>query len=402
MNVVRTLVIASGICVFATAWHAAKVAISDQPSQPAKAAESDPAKEPAKEPAKAPTPEELTRQLEALAQRRPAGRSRDEFMENFKKIQREIIAVADQMLTHPDAAGEKGDKLTSDALGAKFSALRMLARLGDEKANGEAADMLKLHADDKRPRVAEVVESATLIKRFTPPPDADAAKMKALIEDARQYFATAKLRPEHVMIMHQLANYLEQTGDNAAAADAMKSFGEALSKNPDPKFAQIGQQFLGTARRLGLLGQPMEVYGQFLDGKQIDWASYRGKVVLVDFWATWCGPCIRELPNIVSNYEKYHDRGFEVIGISVDENRKPVDDFIAQRKLPWNIAMDKDFKEAGKSESLATHYGVTGIPTVILIDREGKVVSLNARGPELGRLLDKMIAPEVKENKGEK
>lgn len=348
------------------------------------------------EPAKAESAADLIKQLEMLSQRRPTGNSRDEFIASFKSTQRELIAVADKLLAHPDTAGDKGDKLAAGALGAKISALRLLTRLGDKQASDDVTQLLKKHGDDKRPQVSEVVTTAALAERFTPAPDAKPEALKAMVADAKQYFPTVKLRPEHVMIMKGLTDQLEQRDANAEAAEALTSFGELLKKHDDKRFVQLGEQFLGTARRLGLKGQPMEVYGTLLDGKQVDWKSYRGKVVLVDFWATWCGPCVRELPNIVQNYEKYHDRGFDVIGVSVDEDRKQVDDFVAQRKVPWSITIDKDFKSAGKDGPLAMHYGIAGIPTAILVDREGKVVSLNARGPELGRLLDEMIGPPEK------
>src|SRR5262249_14443195 len=104
-------------------------------------------------------------------------------------------------------------------------------------------------------------------------------------------------------------------------------------------------------------------------------------------------PCVFELPNIQKNYELYHDRGFEVIGISEDQKRKTVEDFVAERKIPWNILFDGDYKEVGKTESLGAYYGADTLPTVYLVDKEGKVVSVNARGPELGRLLAELIGP---------
>ena len=389
-------------------WLAASALQAEEPkpeaTPPKAAAPAEPDKAAPAEPAKAESAEDLIKQLEQLSHRRPTGRSRDEFIASYKDTQREIIATADKLLAHPDAAGDKGDKLAAGALGAKISALRLLTRLGDKQAGGEVTELLKKHGEDKRPQVSEVVTTAALAERFTPAPDATPEALKAMVADAKQYFAPLKLRLEHVMIMKGLADHLEQRDANAEAADAMNSFGELLSKSDDKRFVQLGRQFQGTARRLGLMGKPMDVYGTALDGKQIDWASYRGKVVLVDFWATWCGPCIQELPNILKNYELYHDRGFDVIGVSVDDDRQRVEDFVTQRKLPWTVTFDKDFKAAGKEGPLAMHYGVAGIPTVILVDREGKAVSLNARGPELGRLLGELIGPpeKAKEPKEEK
>jgi thiol-disulfide isomerase/thioredoxin len=138
-----------------------------------------------------------------------------------------------------------------------------------------------------------------------------------------------------------------------------------------------------------------------LDGQPIDWAAYRGKVVLIDFWATWCDACIREMPNILKNYALYHDRGFEVIGISSDEKREEVIALMASRKIPWAMAMASDFRGTGREMSLPDYYGITLYPTTILVDKEGKVVSLQARGPELGRQLEQLLGPPGEKEKKE-
>jgi thiol-disulfide isomerase/thioredoxin len=127
----------------------------------------------------------------------------------------------------------------------------------------------------------------------------------------------------------------------------------------------------------------MELAGTRLDGTAFDAASLAGKVVLVDFWATWCGPCLQEIPNILAQYEKYHAQGFEVLAISLDESREDLDAFLAGRKLPWPIL----FSGKGWEDPLARSYGISGIPQLILVGRDGNVISTTARGERLGELL---------------
>ena len=136
----------------------------------------------------------------------------------------------------------------------------------------------------------------------------------------------------------------------------------------------------------------MALEGALLDGEVFDWDSYRGKVVLVDFWATWCGPCVQELPNVRANYSKFHDRGFDVIGISLDSRRATLEEFVKREGLPWKQLFDAGPGSVkGWRHPMAVRYDVSTIPAAFLVDRDGKVISTNARGEELGRLLTELL-----------
>ena len=168
----------------------------------------------------------------------------------------------------------------------------------------------------------------------------------------------------------------------------------AASKDANRK--QIAASLAGQLRFLNLVGNEMKVEGLYLDGTEIDWKSYRGKVVLIDFWATWCGPCVGEIPNMTRMYEKYNAAGFEILGYSIDDDLERLHKFEEDRKLPWKTASRKLTQDAEKDYVIISeYYGVNAIPTMVLVGKDGKVLSVNARGPELERLL-KAQFPNVK------
>lgn len=129
---------------------------------------------------------------------------------------------------------------------------------------------------------------------------------------------------------------------------------------------------------------------QDMDGKPLSIANYKGKVVLLDFWATWCGPCVAELPNVVAAYKKYHGRGFEIIGVSLDRanDRQKLVDFTKNREMPWAQFYDGKYW----NNKLSTAYGIHSIPATFLLDGEGRVIAKNLRGAALDAELEKRLS----------
>ena len=218
--------------------------------------------------------------------------------------------------------------------------------------------------------------------------NASPAEQKKLLAELSDRLLSEHPVQEELLVARSIAQELEFGGKPEVAAELYTLMAPAFAKSDNPQLAAMAGSFEGAARRLSLLGKPVELSGTTMDGEKFDWASYRGKVVLIDFWATWCGPCVGEIPNVVKNYEAYHDKGFDVVGISLDNDRGALEKFLEAEKTPWTTLHEKDGQS---SHPMATYYGVSGIPTVLLVDKDGKCVSLNARGPELGRLLKEQL-----------
>jgi thiol-disulfide isomerase/thioredoxin len=124
-----------------------------------------------------------------------------------------------------------------------------------------------------------------------------------------------------------------------------------------------------------------------LDGKKLSVSGYKGKVLLVDFWATWCGPCVGELPNVLKTYEKYHGKGFEIVGISLDKEHDALTGFIKDKKVAWR----QYFDGKGWENKLAQQYGIQSIPATFLLDGQGNIIGRDLRGDALGEAVGKAL-----------
>jgi thiol-disulfide isomerase/thioredoxin len=132
--------------------------------------------------------------------------------------------------------------------------------------------------------------------------------------------------------------------------------------------------------------KPLELKFTAVDGREFDLGKLQGKVVLIDFWATWCGPCVAELPNVIKAYKELHPKGFEIVGISLDQDKAKLEAFVKENGMEW----PQYFDGKGWQNEISTKYGINSIPAMWLVNKKGMVVSTNARGgleEQVARLL---------------
>jgi thiol-disulfide isomerase/thioredoxin/ribosomal 50S subunit-associated protein YjgA (DUF615 family) len=160
-----------------------------------------------------------------------------------------------------------------------------------------------------------------------------------------------------------------------------------LAADTNPRIARRAQSKLDQKEALK---KPVELKFTAVDGSEVDVAKLRGKVVLVDFWATWCGPCQAEVPNVVAAYKKYHDKGFEVVGISLDEDKDEMLKFTKEHGMTW----PQYFDGKGWGNAISFKHGIQSIPAMWVLDKKGMIRSTEARGEALAPLIEKLLAEQ--------
>ena len=326
--------------------------------------------------------------------------SPDELQQYLDQVSTAIGTACDTILA--DQNDKTTDRQVIDAVEWKIESLRIREKLGDDDANKQIDGFLAGLKFDSRPEVQKSVDEIVQNRQALPLQMELMAKLRQWPRfDAAQRAETTDW----------LINAIKSGGASGSYASMLLMFCETLADTPDANLAQKALDELlpimrdsdstgvaqrlplleGIDRRLHLVGNKLELSGTLFDGAKIDWESYRGKVVLVDFWATWCGPCRAEVPNILENYLKYRDKGFEVIGISLDDKRSDAEEYVKQTNIPWPTLFHEASDENGWENPMAIKYGITGIPTAILVDQEGKVVSMKARGRHLGEALRQLL-----------
>ncbi len=325
--------------------------------------------------------------IQATEKARPTNvKSRDDAIQFYAKSRKAIVKAADKIL-----ADKASDKTHVAAIKSKINALGILGQIGDADAEKQLKDFLGQLKEDKQPDVVRLVKRFELGQRMAEAAN-DPAAVTKLWDDIKGELKAAPDDIEMFKLASMFASRLEQLKPDLAV-QALNELSAMAAKSKDTDIAEMAKTFAGIARRLTLMGKPIEIKGTLLDGSPFDQGTLKGKVVLVDFWATWCGPCRGELPNVKQNYEKYHDKGFEVVGVSLDQSVDDLEKFIADEKIAWPILFPKEKKDQFWNNPLAVYYGVNAIPCAILTNQKGEVVSLNARGPLLTDKLAEMLGP---------
>jgi len=184
----------------------------------------------------------------------------------------------------------------------------------------------------------------------------------------RENFHVVTLQAGHAIDLNRVPAEAKPAQRSAPVGSVARGAGTAVSSGPAD-------------------GALLEMKFTALDGRQVDLAAMRGKVVLIDFWATWCGPCVAELPHVLEAYAKLHDRGFEIVGISFDSDRAKLESMVRANGMAW----PQFFDGKGWQNQFGQQHGIRAIPTMWLVDKRGRLVSKNARA-NLAAQVEKLLA----------
>lgn len=274
-------------------------------------------------------------------------------------------------------------KLIALALAATFStwlaAAAQAAEQGDAKTElkelvGKVRAKISAGKTTEQDLAVELKEFDALLEKHKAEKTDDAAQI--LLMKAMLYVQVFDDEDKGVLMLKQVKEQFPDTKPGKTVDQILNSIERQAEAKKIQRALAIGSKFPDFDEK-DLAGKPLSI------------ANHTGKVVLVDFWATWCGPCVAELPNVKKAYDQYHAKGFEIIGISLDEDRGKLDSFIGREKMAW----PQFFDGKGWQNKLAQKYGVNSIPATYLLDGEGKIVAKNLRGEalsrEVGKLLDK-------------
>ncbi len=167
---------------------------------------------------------------------------------------------------------------------------------------------------------------------------------------------------------------------------------KSASLQDSPYSLAIADSLQAQDRRLGIRGQQLELDELIdFDGKPLDWSAYKGKVVLIDFWATWCRPCLLELPNIRKAKEEFASANFEVLSINMDEDLPAAREFLTSNPLPWKTFHSNDPSAIGFKSAIAKRLGINAIPFLVLVGPDGKVGAIHVRGDRIAPSVRSML-----------
>ncbi len=212
-------------------------------------------------------------------------------------------------------------------------------------------------------------------------PEPDFAKIQeTYIQRLEEFVEDFPESPDTAEALLQLGVTQELAGQEDEAKKWYEAVGERFPKANSARKAQ------GAFNRLDSVGKPLRVAGRTVSGRMYDTARLRGKIVLIDYWATWCGPCKEAFDDLKKLQTKY-GRNFTIVGINLDNTREDAASYLRQNPLPWESL----FAEGGLESTLATQLGILTLPTKILLDSKGKVVNRNVHISELEKEIQQLL-----------
>jgi thiol-disulfide isomerase/thioredoxin len=202
---------------------------------------------------------------------------------------------------------------------------------------------------------------------------------EAVMAELHQYAADYPANPALDVDKYKVAMALK-----GGAPDASMALLKELTESGNAKLAETARSQMEAADKMKAA---LDIHYTAVDGRDVDLTKLRGKVVLVDFRATWCGPCKAEVPHVVEAYQKLHDKGFEIVGVSLDQDKNALTAYTAAHGMTW----PQYFDGKGWQNQIATEFGVQSIPAMWLVNKQGYVVTTNGRADLEGEV-EKLLA----------
>jgi thiol-disulfide isomerase/thioredoxin len=226
--------------------------------------------------------------------------------------------------------------------------------------------------DAEKTAEAEKIDEMTSLRNFQMALR-DSTAGDELMKRAVEHVKNFPDSPRNNAVAQMLMMIITRGLDEEQSIEALRK----ISQNGDvPILAEAADARIEQLEKLlELKKEPIELKFTAVDGREFDIADYRGKVVLIDFWATWCGPCVAGMPEVIDLHKKHHDAGLEIVGISFDSDKDALEKFVEEHEMPWVQYFD------GKTwdNDYGRKYGIRAIPTMWLVGRDGKVVDFSAR-----------------------
>jgi len=271
----------------------------------------------------------------------------------------------------------------SRQLADSLSAAMQMGKLPDGEKRLQA--LMEKARRDSNQNLAAYVQIRLLTAAYAQAISATKADVVAIqakwTKDLEQFISDYPATPDAAEAMLQLGIAREYAGQDDEAKKWYQRIGREFADSPQAKKAT------GAVRRLGSVGAALTLSGTGLNGQTIDLANYRGKAVLIQYWATWCTPAKNDMATLKQLVNKY-GRSFAVIGVSLDANVKDLKAYLAENPLPW----EQIFEEGGQDSRPANVLGIITVPTMILVDADGKVVNRSIQASEIEAEL-KNLAP---------
>ncbi|MBI3466416.1 MAG: TlpA family protein disulfide reductase [Planctomycetes bacterium] len=327
------------------------------------------------------SPEQLAAHIEKLRSKPKSIQSRPGFAEA-------LIDAADRIL---DA--KAGDELQVPALVARFEGLAQQSAQGNQAAAEKLAEMAADLRNDPRAPVAREARFHHLEAKLDNAGN-NPEEVQELLAELKAFFTLEPPGERHLRLAAETVRLINSLKDDAAALSAYQEFGELFAKSDNRRVARFGSEIAEAAKQIRARLEPVEFEGTALNGSKFNINSYRGKWVLVQFFAPRDPQSAEELPHLKAAYEKHHERGFEIVGISLDTERSVLEDFVGKNGVPWVNLFSDDSAAGGVKHPLAKQFKVQTIPATFLLDAEGKIVARDLRGESLAAEIEKHLAAE--------